>query len=296
MTLSDARLIELNEQGFIPGPGETEAQFLDRTERCLKLKESIVNELKEHVPFVHDELSTTMPLHKALETSKRLYDISPTWIPLFFSNHRLMPWHGGCAWIFQLEKESPPMALLQLRREFASQETFLGIYHRDELMAHELSHVGRMAFEEPKFEEMLSYRTATSPVRRWIGPLLQSSYEALILLGLLLLSIVVDVVAMFQGGPHSFVATQAWKLLPLAYLVFLMGRLWWRHRVFDRCRKHLMDIFHDHHVVDSVMYRLTDAEIRLIGTQSRQETVEYARDQAGQTLRWRLLRLAYKFA
>lgn len=291
--ISDAQLLELNQQGLVPGPNETEAQFVDRTQRCIRLKESIVIELKEHVPFVQEELNTFTPIHQALSITKCLYDISPTWIPLFFSNKSLAPWHGGCAWIFQLEQQSPPMAFLQLRREFANQETFLGLYHRDELIAHELSHVGRMAFEEPKYEEMLSYRTADSKLRRWLGPLLQSSHEASILVAFLFLCIVVDAIAFFVGGPQTFLAAQSWKLLPLAYLIYLLGRLWWRHYVFNRCKRHLFDVFGDEHRADSVIYRLTDGEIAHLGTLSTQDVQIYAQEQSSLSVRWRLLWVAY---
>ena len=95
---------------------------------------------------------------------------------MIFSNERLAPWHGGCAWIFQFAEGLPTAALIQLRQVFSRQPTFLGIYHRDELLTHELVHVGRMKFEEPRFEELFAYETSTSAFRRWFGPLIQASW------------------------------------------------------------------------------------------------------------------------
>ena len=98
-------------------------------------------------------------LDEASFKTKELYGIQPTWTPLFFNNYQLAPWHGGCAWIFQLTENAPTAALLQLRAPFRHQPTYLNLYRRDELIAHELSHVGRMMYQEPQFEgnSCLSY-------------------------------------------------------------------------------------------------------------------------------------------
>lgn len=295
MTLSDERLLELNLQGLIPGPRESEVTFLDRSDRCLHLKETIVTELKNDVPFVQDEIGTVTVLEEAFPTTQRLFDMAPTWIPLFFSNYQLMPWHGGCAWIFQMTPETPPMAFFQLRRRFAAAARYLGLYHRKELVAHELAHVGRMAFEEPQFEEILAYRTSSSGFRRWVGPLLQSSYEALILLGLLFLCGIVDAFALVSANSSALTAALWWKLLPAAYLSYLLMRLSWRHHHFSRCRVALGRLLKTEQAIDAVLFRLTDVEIHRLGRFGPEQLACYAEQQAERSLRWRLIWRAYFF-
>src|ERR1700722_15718294 len=155
--ISDAHLLELNSQGLIPGPDETEETFLSRAEYCLNLREKMSEKLQESPLSVFDKPSSVEEyLAPALQLTERLYQFAPAWIPLFFSNYKLAPWHGGCAWIFQTEEGTETAAFLQLRKAFAQKKSYLKIYARDELIAHELCHVGRMCFEEPRFEEILA--------------------------------------------------------------------------------------------------------------------------------------------
>src|SRR5262245_52150906 len=106
-------------------------------------------------------------------TALELFDCAPDWIPLFFSNYRLPFWQGGCTWILQRTECDPPFALLQLNKAYKDHDVYLKFYRRDELVTHECAHVGRMAFDEPAFEEIIAYRTSPSPFRRWLGPIIQ---------------------------------------------------------------------------------------------------------------------------
>lgn len=293
MQLTDEKLFEWNQQGLIPGPNETEEQFLARAEACLSLKSTIIDELKEAIPFVQEELADVTMVEKAFKTTKPLFDIAPTWIPLFFSNHQLLPWHGGCAWIFQMHSDSAPLAFFQLRRDFANRDNYLGIYHRDELIAHELAHVGRMTFEEPKYEEFLAYRTSTSAFRRWWGPLLSSSYEALILLGLLVVGFVADLFALSSSHASALLAAQWWKLMPVAYFIYLLTRLFWRRHLFKNCFKSLIQMSKNVDVANAILFRLTDSEIADFSRFEPEHIKIYARDQAKKSLRWRLIFGAY---
>ena len=111
---------------------------------------------------------------------RRIYGFAPHWVPLFFSNYQLAPWHGGCAWIFQLNDNTPYAAFLQLRSAFRTQKRYLGMYERTELIAHEMAHIGRMMFEEPEFEEIIAFQSSTNRFRRFFGPLFRSSKESML--------------------------------------------------------------------------------------------------------------------
>lgn len=172
----ETRLV-LNQKGLIPGPHETPEEFERRAVYCLGLRETLAHAHGDVIPSDVMEKENAPPLEEAWEITRPLYDFAPSWAPLFFSNHELAPWHGGCAWIFHMSQDAPMGALFQLRRAFKKRSTFLGIYERSVLLAHESVHVARMAFEEPKFEEILAYRTSESRFQKYIGPLPESSRE-----------------------------------------------------------------------------------------------------------------------
>jgi hypothetical protein len=293
LTPSLTQLLTWNTQGLIPGPNESVEAFEQRATLCLSLKQSVITELKEQLPFVETELSDDHILIPAERATQELFDISPRWIPLFFSNYQLLPWHGGCAWIFQTEPNSPKMAFFQLRKAFATHETYLGFYHRDELITHELAHVGRMAFEEPKYEEIIAYQSSHSPFRRWLGPLLQSAYEALILFGLLVICLIVDLFALFLAQPGAFTAALWWKLLPVSYLAYLLVRLTLRQRTFRRCKKRLTEATGSLQNAQAVIYRLTDEEIARFASLTPDKIRTEAQTYAIQSPRWQVIAAAY---
>lgn len=119
MHLSDQELLNYNQVGLIPGPQETEEKFYKRATYCLHLKNHITNMLSHELPFSFEDIhSTDGIMKKGCEKAEQLYDISPNWVPLFFSNYKLSFWQGGCAWIFQHQLNTPTSAFFQLRQQF----------------------------------------------------------------------------------------------------------------------------------------------------------------------------------
>lgn len=291
--ITDSQLLHLNRHGLIPGPNETVSEFLKRTEMCLNLTHQIAQEASEVVPFQPSELAPAEVLAKPLAKSAALYDIAPDWIPVFFSNQGLLPWHGGCAWICQLEEDQSPLAFFQLRKNFARQSRYLGLYQRDELVVHEMSHVGRMTFQEPLFEEILAYRTATSRFRRWFGPILHSSRETLLFVLLLFFVLLADLAVLLQPSLALFQIALGLKALTLALIGYAVVRLAYRQRRFKRCLGHLQALFSQSALAERVIYRLTDREIMQFSELAPREILHYAHSQANRSLRWRLLLLAY---
>ena len=113
-------------------------------------------------------------------------------------------------------KKSPVAALIQLRSRFRTHQRYSGIYERDELIAHELAHVGRMMFEEPVFEELLAYRTAKSPLRRWLGPLISSSKETLLFVVVIGAIFALDLFAFVSQQPALYHQLLWAKLIPFS--------------------------------------------------------------------------------
>ena len=284
-------LIEYNSLGIIPGPAESEEEFMRRAESCLALRQRIATELGSTIPLKPEELAPLGVLSKPLEKTQKLWGIRPDWVPVFFSNYQLLPWHGGCAWIFQLKADEPPLALLQLRRTFAKSEAYLRIYHRDELVEHELSHVGRMCFHEPRFEEIFAYQSSRSWFRRWFGPLFQSSIETVSFLVALLFILGVDAYVLTAWGHAAYSQVASLKLLPAVMLAFALGRLMHKQWQFRRCLNNLTAIFKDETRAHQMIYRLTDSEIAAF--KHKQTILSYAKQQASSSLRWRVLNAVY---
>jgi hypothetical protein len=273
------QLVHYNSQGLIPGPGEEMSTFIARAELCLRLKEHPPDEAALYTDSWSDDPAMAT---EAWDLTKRLYDIAPTWVPLAFLNHGLRPWHGGCTWIFTLSAISTPTALIQLRRAFKDSSTYLKLYRRHELIAHEAAHIGRMAFEEAKFEELIAYRSSHSRWQRWLGPLFQSSNEVV----LLLLTMAAMLTATWLQVPLL------WTLaLPATLAAFTGGRLLLRHYQWQRCYARLQTLLGAN--ANAVIYRLTDSEVIAFGSWDTAAIYTHACQQADVSLRWQTIWWAY---
>ena len=284
-------LSDYNFAGIIPGPKETEEEFNIRALYCLNLKKQIPEMLEQDIPFSSGEIDLTDEILKAgYENARQLYDIFPTWVPVFFSNYKLSFWQGGCAWIFQQKENSPTAAFFQLRQNFRHSKKYLGLYERNELISHELSHVGRMMYEEPKFEEILAYRSSPSKLRSFLGPIVQSSYESTIFVLFLFCVIMLDVFTI--AGGISYLSLTG-RLIILGMIVYSLLRLAWRHKQFETCFEHLKSTFSNSQQANAVIYRLTDKEIISFGHFTSAQIHSYAEKQKDQSYRWKVLYEAY---
>jgi hypothetical protein len=287
-TINDEQLLAYNQQGLIPGPQETEEEFIRRAEYCLNLKNTLAESSGEKSPF-----DFTNDLSNLLTKEFHLYDMHPSWVPVFFSNHKLNPWHGGCAWIFQLTETSPTAALFQLRKSLQKSNTYLGYYDRKELVTHELAHVGRMVFDEPKFEEMIAYRTSKSTLRKWLGPIIQTSSEGALFAFLLMTILMIDLFILFFGHIETFSFILALKIVPIALFGYGLIRLQKKHRQLNATSKKLLSMTNSAEKADTILYRLTDLEIASFGKLSPELIKKYICEEKERSLRWRLLHKAY---
>ncbi len=288
----DDELLRWNSWGLIPGPDEQEQDFRKRVDYCLNLKEHLTLDLKAYLSS--EESSSPELLAPANDRLRTIYDITIDWIPIFFSNHKLSFWHGGCAWIFQMTDESPTTALIQLRSSLRYRDKYLGIYQRDELITHELCHVGRMMFQEPHYEEFLSYRTSCSRFSRWFGPIVKSSIESVLFLLLLFVIVVFDIFLVTLQHHEAYMMALWLKMVPVALVGCALWRLYKRHRTINRTLSHLEQWLGSSDKANCVVYRLKDSEIEAFAEMSVQEIADYAAVQVKEELRWRVITQAYK--
>lgn len=290
--LSDSDLLELNKQGLIPAPGESVKDFYARAEANFELRSFLSSIDYEILPFRTESDGSREILENTFHLTAALFDIRLDWIPLFFSNYKLAPWHGGCAWIFQSEEDGPRMAFLQLRKAFAKSERYLFLYNREELIAHECAHAGRMAFDEPRYEEILAYRTDRSSRRAWLGPIVNSGTESFIFIALLFMIVLLDFYLLVTGNFDTYLSLNALKLLPIGLFILAFVRLWRKRRIFNRTLRNLQSIL-DENSANHVIYRLSDHEIDLFSELPNRSILAYARSERLESLRWHVLWSAY---
>lgn len=245
----------LNQRGFFPGPKETEEEF------------------KERVRLLKGSKSGGLEGPHAL--LKALFGCSPDWVPVEYGNKGLSLWEGAATWI------GKGSVRIQLKKGF-EKGVYLWMYRRDEVLAHELVHLARMTFDEPKYEEVFAYLTAKSKIRRLFGALFRRPLESTLFV----------VVAFLPMGALALGSAEWFPVLwsvPLFYFSFLTLRLTLAQRTLKKCIKALSSI------VESPLalaLRLSDKEIGLFARKKPQEIRSYIQEQT--SFRWAFLRDAAK--
>lgn len=247
------QLNQFNLRGLIHAPDESDAAFFLRSKKA--------------------SLSEQFPESKL---AKELFDIAPDWVWLVYSSKGLHFWEGGCTWI---EKDH---VTLQLNPAFKKKNTYFG-YSKEEVIAHELVHVARAAFEEPIFEEILAYQTASSPFRRFFGPFLRTTKETLLFLGALGLYVFASLFSVFQtvalAGFASVVTGGSLRLL----------RAQW---IFRRARKNLAGVVGKANALPTLL-RMTDREITRFSKMQGEDILLYAKKMSKIHIRWKQITSAY---
>lgn len=248
--MTDRDLLALNKMGFIPGPEENEEAFLARV---AKAKENF--KAGDWIPEPHwDWVRTYLD---------QLYDVKPLYICAFYSNKSLAPWQGAAAWI-----EGKALSSIQLR-EGLRKGSYLGIYGREEILAHEAVHAARSGFNEDRYEEFFAYMTSEKRWRRVLGPILQRPWEAWPF-------IMFVVMAMFW--PSFYLGAALWLGIGFCRLIF-------RHTQLKSAAKNISSFVLDLRKVRAILFRLTDQEIHAFA--KGLNIKDYAKKQS--CLRWKVI-------
>lgn len=264
MGLHKEELKHLGEEGLIPGPDETDEAFVERIDILKK---------SSHPFFEGKTFEKWDPNYSDLLGAK------PDWIPLNFSNKKLLPWQGGVMWA--LDGKVP---MIQLRKGF-KKGRFL-MYSKEEVLLHETVHALRLSFNEPQFEEILAYYLSDSKWRKWFGPLFRSPNQALFFVSLVLLSLVIQVAPFFLLSSFIFPYIQWMTFLPFADLLLRFAILVKDHRTLKKTLKNLSKIFPRQKNVFPIAVRLKDSEIQMFGIEEMEKSLEYIEKIAPKSLRW----------
>lgn len=245
MKRSDDFFLEMNRLGWIPGPEESEEAYVKRL--------YIGNSIEEW--------------SKCSADLRKQVDIAPRSFPIFYSNEKLTPWQGAMSWIY--EERGVIRCSIQLRKGKINLEA----------LAHEAIHAARAAFDEPKWEEALAYLVSKKKWRRFLGPIVEKSWEAWLFLGALI------------AGDLGWIFSESWLSFgPVALVMGSgMGRLLSRQWRLRWAAKRLEELVGEEK--EAVLVRLRDREIELFSRSSKEEIGVYITKQ--KCLRWRVLRLAY---
>lgn len=263
-------LSNYRKQGFIIGPEETEENFLKRIHICTSpLSEDY---FPVSSPKVYNKNQIISLLNRNIQYRHRRYAsllAAFSWLPIFLSNHKLPFWIGGVVWI--CSKTDVVVPILQLRTHFVKRRR-INLYLPEEICMHEALHAMRTSFEEPKFEEVLAYSTSPNSLHKWLGPLFQTSLESTLFLIFLVLGSI--------GGLFFYAAMAPF----LIYLLFLIFRLYSRHKTMAACSKNLGELFPQIETFSMIIH-LRDREILQFSRMSQEEISSYISSQSCQ--RWR---------
>lgn len=271
MSVSIQDLKALGKQGFIPGPEESEECFLQRVSVAQHFAKEPQNFLQDKrlEPFNVDTLDQL--------------GAYPDWVQQTYSNKKLLPWQAAATWIFE-SADNVKLSVIQLRNRFRS-GSFLG-YYRDEILVHEAIHAMRVAFEEPRFEEILAYYYSPKKWRRALGALFRTPNQALFFMGLIVSSLLIQVIAVVWLPFQLFSHLQLVIWLPLIDLVLRGAVLIKDRRLLRKALKKLCKLFPKQHHPFVIALRLKDAEIQKIALASVEDLLIYIKDKSTTSIRW----------
>jgi hypothetical protein len=249
--MTDAELIRFNERGLIPGPGELEEEFSFRAAEAGKKDRGIP---ENHWDWARARL-------------KEIFDFEPRYVSAMYSNKGLAPWQGAASWI-----EGREIALVQMNERLKS-GSLLGLYDRDEILAHEGVHAARSGFDEDGCEEFFAYLVSEKKWLRVLGPIVKRPWEVWPLLIGAALGLV---------SPWGTLAAALWTGLGFLRLIR-------QHRTLAKAGNRVFKSVQDRRRARAILFRLTDREIGQLARGMDLE--EYAKKQG--CLRWRLIRIAY---
>lgn len=208
----------------------------------------------EPVPLFEQRRQAAQPLSEntpSLAHFHALFGDTPDWVSIHTSKKGLLPWEAATTWIYS-EANAPRSVSIQLKSPIPPNG-----YTFDEILSHELVHATRVAFDEPRFEEILAFQTSHKRWRRYLGPLFSKPRDVLILgssllivWGLYLTELLCD---------RNLYADQA-IVLPLLVLTSLSVRLIHSQSLFSRARQSAETLVGTKRAL-GLLLRLSDQEI-----------------------------------
>ena len=144
-------------------------------------------------------------------------------------------WFGAMTLICEYQGQKIPILELPKKTRGLSLTT-------EDLISHEHIHFLRSAFNEPRFEELIAYRTSRSKWRKFLGPIFQSPWESYLCMTLFI-------------PPLFFWPAM---LLTISYVTLLFSRLAINQYLLKKTLQYLSAQFTNS---EEILPLLTDSEI-----------------------------------
>lgn len=280
-------LLKLNQEGFIPGPKEDLSLFLKRVELTKNFFEDpnlFFENHKREKPFNFNDRVKKPNFEWVKNTLFNLFGFTAQPFA-FFSNEKLSIIHGAATWILKIDNIALP--ILQLRKGF-KKGTYL-FYDMEEILAHELCHFARAAFDEPKYEELFAYWTSSSIFRRIFGPII--SQKLLYFLLPFFLALLFQYLNIFFPVWIFHLIFFFFTYYTLGVALFGIFNLFFKRWKFNRCFKKIFSILLDKNKTSCTIFRLTDKEIDLFSKLKKEQIEKYIENEKSH--RWQIVKLAY---
>ena len=281
-------LCELDARGVFCGDDE-DAQTLAERIRALQENQRKFNlTLQEQGQAEIEDLSVRQQdqippelFEQPAQITERLFRFNIDWTSGFFVDPAGGLFFGGCAYYFFPDF----FVLFIIRRSFKDKPGWL-FYQRDELLAHELCHVSRVALKSQVYEEILAYQTATTAFRRFFGGIFRRPADSFAFIGLAVLLFAAQL-----GRALFLPALPAWPAwLPLTlFCAWLLRRHLGDMRRLRQAGKNLTAYF-PADSVQALLFRCTDREILALAELERRENLlTWLHNRQQSSLRWRVI-------
>ena len=275
--------------GFLLGADESPEDFVKRLrlfqQNAQKLEDALLKDGKydvEGIVVTSDERIPQKLFSNIAKHTWKLYRFRIDWVPGFFIDPSFSLLFGGCAFCSYPDF----FTMFIIRRSFKTQEKWL-IYNRDELLAHELCHVARIALLSEEFEETFAYQTASSPFRKLIGGIFRRQTDSFLFLGVTFILLFAQILR--TQWLHAIPIWPFWSLVGLVF-VWLLARHALHCKRLNKARQHIAALFGEEDALP-VMFRCTDAELHRFADTPPNSLKSWILEQT--SLRWKIIHLRF---
>lgn len=248
---------ELNCHGFICGPSENMKFFFQR-----------INFVKTF-PDRYKDLLEQEKLKTFIITDK-VMDIDVDWA-LIRPNSKIPFWEKGRTWTFSVDEMEGSFIEIQKLSE----------YEDLNVKTHEMVHLIRQAFHEPRFEEILAFYQDNQRWRRFWGPLFKTSKEVNLFMCFFALSSILSLCGL---------CIDYFFIIDFLIIWFLVARLFVDQYVFKCALRKIEKVFETENPY-KIALRLTDEEILFFAKKNKNLCLE--KISSNVCFRWKQIREAY---
>lgn len=285
-------LADYDANGLLLGADETAEDFAKRIRLFQANRQKLEDALQKDgkydaegiVVTPNDRIPNTL-FAKIADHTKRLYRFQIDWVPGFFIDPSFSLLFGGCAFCSYPDF----FTMFIIRRSFKTQDKWL-IYNRDELLAHELCHVARIALLSEEFEETFAYQTASSPFRKLIGGIFRKQTDSFLFLGVTFVLLFAQIIR--TQWLHTIPIWPFWSLVGLVF-AWLLVRHAIHCRRLEAAKHHIAALFGDGNALP-VLFRSTDDELHRFAVTSPNNLKTWILEQ--NSLRWQVIRKRFPLA